>query len=665
VVIFLPDSVPRINVPSIIGDPSVPSGNTLSTWGIPVMDPPMTVTQYASALGRDPLYIWRTQPSVRKVIEFIARNCASVPWHAYIRANDTDRQRIQDSPAEQALRNPGRFATGYKLWRDVVTDMCLYDAWCVVVVNNQLTRISPRLLSLENDAFGNIARVFVTAVDSQDTTKDRVDITSLPIAISTGWSGTQAGGVSPMTTLSHLLNEQEHSVQWRDALWQNGPKTTGLLKRPAAAPVWSDSKRERFLQQWRSFRDSSAGGTPILEDGMEFETLTMLAPVDAQDLQGRQLVDAEVASAFHVPPELVGARAGTFSNIAAFRQMLFGPALGPRLEEMQQAVNAEIVPFLDARADVYVELDREAAMNGSFAEQAQILSTAIGGPWLTRNEGRSKQNLPALPGGDEIITPLNVTAGGQASPQDSGTQNLGDGTNDPNAETTAPKSIRFSKAAAASSSTEKTDSRAKKAAEFEKAISDLYDRQIEAVTWGQKIDPEAFHKEWDALAAEAVHDHLFSAASDSAVDVLTKMKAPADAWDADVMRNYITEMAKGVGSSVTGAFVDRINAIPDDTPEPPDTKAALQEHVAPAVLVWAATAVVVAYGFGAQDAAHASGATTKTWIAGDNPRPSHAEINGETVGFDEPFSNGLRWPGDSMGGDASELVNCNCSIEFE
>jgi hypothetical protein len=42
---------------------------------------------------------------------------------------------------------------------------------------------------------------------------------------------------------------------------------------------------------------------------------------------------------------------------------------------------------------------------------------------MTVNEARSRQNLPTHDGGDDLITPLNVTKGGQASPQDSGTQN--------------------------------------------------------------------------------------------------------------------------------------------------------------------------------------------------------------------------------------------------
>jgi uncharacterized protein with gpF-like domain len=53
----------------------------------------------------------------------------------------------------------------------------------------------------------------------------------------------------------------------------------------------------------------------------------------------------------------------------------------------------------------------------------------------------------------------------------------------------------------------------------------------------------------------------------------------------------------------------------------------------------------------------------KEWIsAGDGKeRPTHAELNGEQVDMNEPFSNGLMYPGDPSG-DAGEVINCRCTF---
>jgi len=56
-----------------------------------------------------------------------------------------------------------------------------------------------------------------------------------------------------------------------------------------------------------------------------------------------------------------------------------------------------------------------------------------GGPILTRAEARAMLNLRHIEGTDELIVPLNVIEGGQASPTDSGEQNVGGDNADPEA----------------------------------------------------------------------------------------------------------------------------------------------------------------------------------------------------------------------------------------
>ena len=53
----------------------------------------------------------------------------------------------------------------------------------------------------------------------------------------------------------------------------------------------------------------------------------------------------------------------------------------------------------------------------------------------------------------------------------------------------------------------------------------------------------------------------------------------------------------------------------------------------------------------------------KIWVTGDNPRPEHAMMDGETVPIWETFSNGCNWPGDDDG-DPDTTCGCNCSTEI-
>jgi SPP1 gp7 family putative phage head morphogenesis protein len=76
----------------------------------------------------------------------------------------------------------------------------------------------------------------------------------------------------------------------------------------------------------------------------------------------------------------------------------------------------------------------------------------------------------------------------------------------------------------------------------------------------------------------------------------------------------------------------------------------------------ARTEVAQSAGFGQREAAEQSGvAKSKTWLSArdDRVRDSHAEIDGETIAFDEKYSNGLMYPGDPSGGP-EEVINCRC-----
>lgn len=389
------------------------------SWGdlvrnIPIVDPPTTLRGLgAFPVGDAPLDVWRKQPSVRKVVDFAARNVAAVPMHAYERVSDTDRKRVTGSPLTAVLTKPSRFVTGSRLIHDLVVDWMLYDKWLVIQYGDELRRVPGDLIDVQSDFLGGVTSIGII------TPSGRLDVTDYVLAYDAGWANDREGGVSPMRTLRDLMQEQRRAVKWRSDQWENASHVTGVLTHPSVLPP---RDRERFLAMWREFRESKAGGTPLLEGGMGFEPVDPLRPIDAQDLEGRKLSDSEVASAFHIPPELVGARPGTFANVKAFREMLYGPVLGPIFSRFEDAWNLQITPAYDGE-DVYVEFAREAAMAGSFLEQAGLFSRAAGGPYMTRNEVRGRVNLPHIDGADELIVPKNVTEGGLASPADTAPNN--------------------------------------------------------------------------------------------------------------------------------------------------------------------------------------------------------------------------------------------------
>jgi len=386
---------------------------------IEVVDPPVSLSDWSDLLTYGPA--WRNQPSVRKVVGFVARQLASTPLHAFERAENNDRNRLRDGKLAELLRRPTRApgVTAYRFWESLLIDGLLHDRWCAKINEHpdgfSLTRIPARRVRFKSDWLGQIEKVKIT--DDQGRT---VEHDPAGYLIDVGYSERGANGTSPLRTLQDILEESREAVAYRRSVWKNGARVPQVIERPASAGRFEEGPFQRFKQSWQAFVKGGGqeGGTPILEDGMTLKEVNAFRPRDTMDLEGRKLTDIEVASAYFIAPELVGAREGTFANIKAFKEMLYGPNLGPYYDAWQQALNATLVPLIEPNRDVYIEAAIEAKMRGSFEEQIDYLSTAVGAPIMTRNEARPMLNLPQVDGGDDLVTPLNVLIGGQASPQD-------------------------------------------------------------------------------------------------------------------------------------------------------------------------------------------------------------------------------------------------------
>lgn len=371
--------------------------------------------------------VYENTPSVRRVIDFIARSIAVLPWHAYKIGDDGSRERLSGDPAELLIRHPDdeRGVTGYALVRDVVTDTLVYGRALIVLMDGKPTRIPPRLITEERDFIGRLTRVMVNAQGVEYEVQDE------PHAYITDWRGDVTRPYGSLRTLRGLIDEMAKAAHYREVLWRESVKITSTLNRVEGHPITRE-QMNTFQERMNEFKQEKSSGNLVL-DGWEYNPVSPQPVVQSADLEMRNLTDADVATFFGLSPEVLGIRKGTYGTIEVFRKMLYGPTLGAHIEALQQALNCQIVPALTKETGiVYGEFDLDAASEGTVAERAAVLQTEVGAPIKTIAEAREELNLPHLPGTDDLVTPLNLMAGGgpQASASDSGSQNR-----DPNRET--------------------------------------------------------------------------------------------------------------------------------------------------------------------------------------------------------------------------------------
>ncbi|MEV5770091.1 phage portal protein [Streptomyces antimycoticus] len=605
--------------------------------------------------------IWRTQPQVRTVIGFIARNVAQLGIHVFRRISDTDRERLTGHPLAQLLAEPLPKLTQYRFVERLVADLALYDdAYGIKLKLNGQLRILPVPPTLIRPAEGNwIGPKYYETPGGREFGPDEV------VHIHGYDPQNLVCGSSPIESLRELLLESSESAKQRAAMWRGGARMTGVLKRPMDAPEWSRDEKRRFREMWRSFTSGGGaeGGTPILEDGMEYVPVAF-NPEQAQYIEARKLTREEVSAAYFIPPPLIGILDhATYSNIKEQHAHLYQDTLGPWLVMLEQEIGAQILPDLPDNRDVYAEFNIASKLRGSFEEQAAAASTATGRPWMTVNETRARNNLPAVEDGDSLIVPMNVTEGGLASPRDTA----------PDSAEAVPKARGLPRLKSGRPSEIGTFIAERKA--LETSLTGFTERQADRLlaAAGAKDDsmPDllelwaAGHDDRLAQLQALLADHGYRLAQVGGWEVLDTWNPEAENWSAEVMLAWVLAAAETHAEQHEEAGRKAVAAVQEEGGD--GWREALQTAAAAwgtAAAARALTASTELRSFGSHDAAGASGLVKKIWrTGGKNPRASHKAQDGEAVSLDDVFSNGLRWPGDGKG-RTEELVNCNCTLDY-
>jgi HK97 family phage portal protein len=393
---------------------------------------PVSIINIDDILGMTESDMFRTQPYLRTVVSFFARNIAQLGVQTFSRVSDTDRRRTTTSTAAQLLTNPNPSTTGYELMYALTADLALYDrAYWLVTQDTQsqsgwrITAIPPSwVVGMTLDNLFAPKTFYIQP--NTDMTTARVELPASQFIHFHGWNPHDPKeGSTPLHALKEILAEQVSAQRYRNQVWKNGGRTSGTISRPVDAPEWSPEARDRFMKDWKSHyagdQSDTAGGTAMLEDGMQYAPVGFSAK-DNEFVAAAKLALNVVCSVYHISPVMVGQLdAANYSNVREFRKMLYGDTLGSPIAQIESRINGMLLPMIGEPKKNYVEFNIAEKLQGNFEDQATSLQIATGGPWMTVNEGRALNNLRSLgPEYDEVITPLNVVRGGgdQADPTD-------------------------------------------------------------------------------------------------------------------------------------------------------------------------------------------------------------------------------------------------------
>lgn len=633
--------------------------------------------------------LYKAQPNIRTCVDFLARNIAQLGIHVYKTDDKQGRIRLRDHPLAillgRPLPNQMKF-TRYRLVESIVCDMGIYgNAFLKKEINDDgkiigLLRLPPTQVTVKGALVPtkyelNLGYGRPKAYDPDEIVHFRVYNSESNIV-----------GLSPLETLRRILAEEHAAGDYRENYWLNAARMSGVL---STEQRLSEPAIDRLRNQWSELYSGSdnSGKTAILEEGLEFKQVSF-NPKDSEYLDGRKLTREECARAYHIPPPLVGILDhATYSNIEQQHKSLYIDVLGTWTAMLEDDLKLQLMDDFEDSDGVYPEFNIQEKMQGDFETQMKSLQSATGTPWMTVNEARSIMNLPYVEGGDEMVVPLNVLIGGQASPTDSAPKDFAEylmrdylmryfanylgekGMMDVSVDASTPTSHdagALQKSLLESFETREPELRQIYDEKWRSLLVRTFERQRNAVLPAVKSQDIQTVWDLDRWNSELTADFttLSLQTAMAWAEALAKKMGDVTITE-DMLRKFIEENARIAAEYLNESIQEQIEVALADEDDPKEAvRRGFEALMTVTVIRFAIGRVTGLASYGGYQAALRGRVISKTWVVNStNPRDSHSAMNGETVGIRDRFSNGMRWPGDYEG-SARETVNCECSLRY-
>ena len=323
---------------------------------------------------------------------------ATLPKHIYKNVNG-ERQRV-DHPLWNLLNTEACDTwTAASFWERQISSMLLRgDGLAEIVRNNRyftdnITQIRPLyretvFISMENGRL----KYRITTLNGESYVKDQDDILHFSGFGFNGFRGMSVIQFAARNGVGVALAADGFAAEF----FGNGQRPDYLLTTDGTlTKEQSIATREALEEQHRGMGNRHK--PLVLQGGLKLTPLSM-PPGDTQLLETRKFEVVDIAMAFGVPPQLIGAQDSTAgwagSSLEQLNLGFLKYTLRAHISRMTQEINRKLFK----NTDYFCEFNLEAFLEGDTAAQTAHFSAAIGGTrqqgFMTVNEVRKLKNLP-------------------------------------------------------------------------------------------------------------------------------------------------------------------------------------------------------------------------------------------------------------------------------
>lgn len=355
-----------------------------------------------------------------RCVNLITGVFASLPLDAYRRVDERRRVPAVDTPVRQLLAKPNRWQTPGEWKRQRFAHLLLRgEAFNYKVMSRgrvlELWPLHPDRMEVTQNDDMSMRYVY--------TRKNGARV-ELPANEIVHWRGLSLDGVRALSVISYACEAMGIALSGTKAgatVLKRGQFRSGVFH---TAQKLSDQGFDRLKAQTKEsegVNSEEAGGTFILEEGMEFQAVSLTAK-DAQFLELLAFNRTDVGMFFGVPPHLYGDTdkstswgTGIVEQNTGFRQYTLQGWATVDEETIQR-------DLIDAESDVYVRYDFNGLLRADTTNRFRAYAIGLGSggsqPIMTVNEVRALEDMePRNEKWADELQPAN-TAAAKSQPED-------------------------------------------------------------------------------------------------------------------------------------------------------------------------------------------------------------------------------------------------------
>ena len=357
-----------------------------------------------------------TYSAVYACVRVLAETLGTLPLILYRKLPGGGKERAEDDYRYSLMHDAVNDEMTSTDWRETqMANMCLWgNCYSQIIGTNggRITGLWPmlsRYMTIDRDRQGNL--IYKTSEPGAKTPVLSAEQT-LHVRM---MSLNGILGMSPISLARQAIGLGMATEQFGASFFGNGANPGLVIEHPGTLSPEAYAHLQASTAERHEGPDN-AHKTMILEEGMKIEKIGV-PNNDAQFLETRRFQISEIARWFRIPPHMVGdLERSTFSNIEHQGLDFLIYTMRPWLTRWEQAQNRSLL-LPRERNTLYFEFLVDSLLRIDIVTRYNAYATAIQWGYKSRNEVRVDENMNPVPGGDVLLTPLNMAPmGSQPQP---------------------------------------------------------------------------------------------------------------------------------------------------------------------------------------------------------------------------------------------------------